>query len=346
MRQVSRTVFVASSNRTVLLSQPGGRGSTVDSDRKRGVFAQAASTGVIRTLSVRLVVCLVAAAGTAGIVGCDGPTGGPHSSGSAPAETPAPGDHSLTLAFGANTYKYLLHAPPGYTRGKRLPLVIALHFYPGTGEEVRETIGMDGRADQANFLVAYPDGIDGGFNALVCCGTTDDVGFLRTLAAHIVQVWSADPDRVYLTGISNGGDMSLRAAVEASGVFAAIGVVSAGFGGPRVEPADYAPKSPVSLITFIGAADQYFDIFRNGLDTWRQRLKCARTTSGPLPAGARGTYERARCADGSDVDAYVIELMGHVWPGAKSGRLAGSDIPVPATELIWAFFEAHPRLPR
>jgi polyhydroxybutyrate depolymerase len=300
---------------------------------------------VTRTLLVRLVVFLVAAAGTAGAGGCDGPTGAPHASGSASAETPAPGDHSLTLSVGANTYTYLLHAPPSYAPGKRLPLVIALHFYPGTGEEVRETIGMDGLADQANFLVAYPNGIDGGFNALVCCGATDDVGFLRTLAAHMVQVWSADPDRVYLTGISNGGDMSFRAAVEATGVFAAIGVVSAGFGGPRVQPADYAPKSPVSVITFIGTADQYFDIFRTGLDTWRQRLHCSRTTSGPLPGGARGTYERARCADGSDVDAYVIEQMGHVWPGAKSGQLAGSDIPVPATELIWAFFQAHPRLP-
>src|SRR5438876_1685433 len=184
-----------------------------DSDRKTAVFAKGASTAMIRTLPIRLVVCLVAAVGMAGAVGCDGPTGERHSSGSASAETPAPGDHSLTLAFGANTYTYLLHAPPGYTPRKRLPLVIALHFYPGTGAEVRETIGMDARADQASFLVAYPDGIDGGFNALVCCGTTDDVGFLRTLAAHLVQVWSADPDRVYLTGISNGGDMSLRAAV-------------------------------------------------------------------------------------------------------------------------------------
>jgi len=301
---------------------------------------------VFARLSVRLVACVVAAVGAAGTAGCDGPAGKPQSSGSASAETPAPGDHSLTLAFGGNTYKYLLHAPPGYTPGKRLPLVIALHFYPGSGAEVRETIGMDGRADQANFLVAYPDGVDGGFNALVCCGSSDDVGFLRALVAHLVEAWSVDPDRVYLTGISNGGDMSLRAAVEATGVFAAIGVVSAGFGGPRVAPADYAPKKPVSLITFIGTADQYFDIFRTGLDTWRQRLKCSRTTSGPLPGGARGTYEGARCADGSDVDAYVIETMGHVWPGAKSGRLAGSDIPVPATELIWKFFAAHPRLPR
>jgi polyhydroxybutyrate depolymerase len=37
--------------------------------------------------------------------------------------------------------------------------------------------------------------------------------------------------------------------------------------------------------------------------------------------------------------------MGHVWPGAATGQLAGRDIPLPATELIWEFFKAHPRMP-
>jgi poly(3-hydroxybutyrate) depolymerase len=226
---------------------------------------------------------------------------------------------------------------------KQLPLVVALHAYPGDGAALREMIAMDAIADRESFLVAYPTGIGGGFNALVCCGNTDDVGFLRALTAHLITVWRADPNRVSVTGISNGGDMSFRAAVEATGVFAAIGVVSAGFGGPRVGATDYVPKSPVSVITFIGGQDQYFDVFRTGLDTWRQRLNCTPASSGPLPGGVRGTFSRAHCADGSDIDVYAIDRMGHAWPGAKNGRLAGWDIALPATELIWAFFAAHPR---
>ncbi|MEU2661767.1 PHB depolymerase family esterase [Micromonospora sp. NPDC007220] len=72
-----------------------------------------------------------------------------------------------------------------------------------------------------------------GPTAGTCCGTTDDVGFLKDLTAHLVRTWRADPDRVYLIGISNGGDMSFRAAVEGERLFAAIGVVSGGYSGPR-----------------------------------------------------------------------------------------------------------------
>jgi polyhydroxybutyrate depolymerase len=218
-----------------------------------------------------------------------------------------------------------------------------MHFYPGKGAELRDMIGMDAKADERNFLVAYPDGIGGGFNALICCGTADDVAFLKALTQHLVGSWRADPDRVYLTGISNGADMSFRGAIEATGMFAAIGVVSGGYGGIRTEKADYVPTRPVSVVTIIGTQDRYLTIFQTGIATWQQRLKCtpvAPAPPSPTPAATRST---ARCADGSDVDVYVVTGMGHVWPGAKSGRLAGSDIPLVATDVIWEFFAAHPR---
>jgi polyhydroxybutyrate depolymerase len=51
------------------------------------------------------------------------------------------------------------------------------------------------------------------------------------------------------------------------------------------------------------------------------------------------------CEDGADVQLYVVEGGGHVWPG---GRI---DVPglgytthsVSATELSWQFFAAHPK---
>jgi polyhydroxybutyrate depolymerase len=297
---------------------------------------------MLRTVTLLAAACLT-------LTACGGSTPGttpPASTSPSPsAPTPAPGDHALTLASGGNTYKYLLHAPPGYTPDKRLPLVIVLHFYPGTGTQIRETTGFDPIADREGFLVAYPDGLSSGFNALICCGNTDDVGFLRALTAHLVERWQADPDRVYVTGISNGGDMSFRAAVEASDTFAAIGAVSGGYSGPLTTPATFVPKRPVSVITFIGTSDRFYPTFTTGLDTWRQRLKCPPSAPGTLPGGVAGSVTKARCADGSDVDVYTVDRMGHVWPGAATGQLAGRDIALPASELIWAFFKAHPRTP-
>ncbi|MFE9688800.1 alpha/beta hydrolase family esterase [Micromonospora sp. NPDC005806] len=269
---------------------------------------------------------------------------GPGSASSAPqAERPAAGDHRLTLRHGELDRDYLLHAPPGYDPSLPSPLVIALHFYPGSGAAMRELTGLDARADRENFLVAYPDGKDGGFNALICCGSTDDVGFLSALTGHLIDAWGVDPARVYLTGISNGGDMSFRAAVEATGLFAAIGVVSGGYSGPRTEPDDYVPKRPVSVITFVGGQDRFADTFRQGVRTWQQRLGC-RPVPAKSPAGRAGvTRADARCADGSDVTVWSLSDMGHSWPGATSGQLAAPDAGLVATDLIWEFFAAHPR---
>ncbi|MBE1491899.1 alpha/beta hydrolase family esterase [Plantactinospora soyae] len=256
---------------------------------------------------------------------------------------PAPGKHWLTLEHGGATRKYRVHAPAGYDPARPVPLVIAMHPYPGNGSAMIGMTGLDEMAARENFLVAYPDGVAGGFNALVCCGAADDVGFLKAITEHLVADWRVDPDRVYLTGISNGGDMSFRAAVEASEVFAAIGAVSGGFGGQLAAKPDYAPKSPVSVITFIGDQDQYAETFRTGIQTWQQRLRCTPVTPAPKSPAKTIVLTRTRCADGSEVEVYVIEGMGHSWPGAKTGGLAAPDAGVVATELLWKFFAAHPR---
>jgi polyhydroxybutyrate depolymerase len=277
------------------------------------------------------------------LTGCDAGREPSGATSAAPAGAPAPGDHQLTIDVGGVSRAYLLHAPPGYTGDAPLPLVIAMHSYPGSGTALRDMIGMDAKADRDTALVAYPDGLNGGFNALVCCGAADDVAFLTALTRHLVDTWHADPDRVYLTGLSNGGDMSFRAAVETTGLFAAIGVVSGGYGGTRAEAADYVPKSPVSVVTIIGAQDRYFGIFQTGIAAWQQRLRCAPVS--PAPAAPAPTVNRttSRCADGSDVDVYVVTDMGHVWPRAGSGPIAGLGAPIVATDIVWDFFVAHPR---
>jgi polyhydroxybutyrate depolymerase len=254
-----------------------------------------------------------------------------------------PGDHQLAVDVSGTKRSVLLHVPPGYGAGTPLPVVIALHFYPGTGPAMRDMTGLDMAADRHGFLVAYPDGLNNGFNALICCGTADDVGFVKALAGHLVTTWHADADRVYLAGISNGGDMSFRAAVETTGVFAAIGVVSGGFIGARAAAAEYVPRRPVSVVTVIGTQDRYFDQFQAGVKAWQERLRCVPAAATPSVSGPPVQRTSARCADGSDVDVYVVTDMGHSWPGATGGQLAAPDAPLRATDILWEFFAAHPR---
>lgn len=294
----------------------------------------------------RTVLWTVVAGLLAGLAACSDDQPAPAASEPVPttaAVRPAPGKHALTLDHGDAARRYRLHAPPSYDGSRPVPLVIALHPYPGDGLSMSEMVGLDALAEREGFLTAYPDGVNGGFNAFVCCGQQDDVGFLAALAGHLVREWNVDADRVYLTGISNGGDLSFRAAVEATGLFAAIGVVSGGFIGALAAGADYAPKSPVSVITFIGDQDRYASQFEEGLRRWRERLSCTEVRPAPKRPAANVALSRARCADGSDVEAYTIGGMGHSWPGAASGAMAARDAGVVATDLMWRFFAAHPR---
>ena len=50
----------------------------------------------------------------------------------------------------------------------------------------------------------------------------DDVGFIRSLIAHLTKTCKIDPQRIDATGMSNGGFFSNRLGGELSGVLAAI----------------------------------------------------------------------------------------------------------------------------
>jgi polyhydroxybutyrate depolymerase len=44
------------------------------------------------------------------------------------------------------------------------------------------------------------------------------------------------------------------------------------------------------------------------------------------------------------VVVYELAEMGHAWPGATGDdRLAAPDAPISATDLLWRFFQRHPR---
>jgi polyhydroxybutyrate depolymerase len=306
---------------------------------------------IVHTVRMCLVaVCVVVSL----VVGCGSPEPPPRSAASVPPSgsvapsvsavpvTPAPGTHNLSMYVNGARRGAVVYAPPSYARGTPVPLVIGLHCRPCTGTFLRQLSGFDAVADRHGFLVAYPDGVGGTFNGMTCCGSADDVTFLRELARELVTTWGADADRVYLAGISNGGDMSYRAAVETTGVFAAIGVVSAGYAGGRATDAGYVPRAPVSLLTIIGTADNGYSSYDTGVTRWQERLRCTPApATAPAPQVARTV---APCADGSTVDVYRVTGMGHVWPGAAGGVLSWPDAPFSATEVLWRFFAEHPRV--
>jgi len=146
-----------------------------------------------------------------------------------------------------------------------VPLVFILHGGGGSGDDVFGLRGKKapwsvflGLADADKFIVIAPDGSvfpDGARHWNDCRGdvdpvafakTVDDVGFIAdTLITWASNNYNIDLERIYSTGICNGGRMSFRLARERSHQFAAIGVVETLIAGETTCP---APTNPISVL--------------------------------------------------------------------------------------------------
>ncbi|KKC03806.1 alpha/beta hydrolase family esterase [Mycobacterium nebraskense] len=242
------------------------------------------------------------------------------------------------INVGGHDRSYRLYEPAG--RPASAPLVVALHGYSGSAQQVERAYGWDELADSGKFLVAYPDGLERAWNVYGegCCGRpgregVDDVAFITAAVADIAKHVGTDPTRVYVTGMSNGGIMSYTLACTTD-IFAAIGPVA----GTQLNGC--RNPHPASIMHIHGTADrlvpygggQGFSVI-NGPSVptvntfWRNVDQCANpvtTTDGPV------TTSTAGCAGNRGVTLITIDQGGHEWPSF-------------AAQTLWQFFAAHPR---
>ena len=89
--------------------------------------------------------------------------------------------------------------------------------------------GFNALAEDQGFIVAYPNGVNNGWNTsspFPGGSTADDVGYIGALRDTLVAQFSIDTTRIYATGFSAGGYMSHKLGCESPKCFAAIASVS------------------------------------------------------------------------------------------------------------------------
>jgi len=112
--------------------------------------------------------------------------------------------------------------------GQLVPLVVAIHGYTVDSTWMEKTTQFDELAKSARFIVVYPQGLNNSWNAGSCCGDNHnaDVAFIRELLDRLVADDQVNPNRVLVTGMSNGGMMAHRLACDLSDRILAIASVS------------------------------------------------------------------------------------------------------------------------
>ena len=278
--------------------------------------------------------------------------------------------HSLhSFVFDNRTRTYLLHLPMNVDEKPR-PLLIVFHGGVSQAAHPIASTGLSDKADEKGFIVVYPNGTGRSRNRFLTWNAgkgdgyaskngVDDVGFIRALLQDLRKEHRIDPNRIYATGISNGGMMAYRLACELPEV-AAIGVVA---GSLNYEPCQ--PSHPVSVIAFHGTDDGVVP-YQGGVAT-RRLFHIVKTERVDKPvseaiafwskidgcSAASATEQstnivRLACAggtNGAEVILYTLKGVGHVWPGGPRLYRFGDD-PVQnisATDLMWEFFSQHPK---
>jgi len=280
------------------------------------------------------------------------------------------------LEHGGRTRTWIAYLPAKPATSPAL--VVALHGSMGTGERARGAYGYDFDllGDRDGFIAAHPQGYEGHWNDCKVKGpyaakreNIDDVGFLRALVDRLVEDHNVDRARVYVTGISNGGSMTLCLAFQTPELARAYAAVVASV--PAPENMAAPPKNqPVSMLIMNGTDDpinpwQGGDVVlwpvlgnrgpvlsaQASIDYFR---KLAGLESAPQVTnfpdrdpGDGSTVERSSWSEPGKrrVALYTIQGGGHgvPHPAMHGWRLLGhSNRDIHAANEIWEFFRSAP----
>jgi polyhydroxybutyrate depolymerase len=281
-------------------------------------------------------------------------------------------DYNATMEFGGIERTYRIYVPPSYDETKPAPLLLVFHGLGGDGKEMESATKFNDISGPRAFIVVYPDGYKSSWSdgsGVTPAGRVgiDDVGFVSALIDKLTNELKIDTNRVYATGFSNGGMFVQRLSCEIPDKIAAIASV----GGTMVVNISTRcnPERAVSVMHLHGTDDSIVpweggEVSGVGISGWRilsvpdtirkwvdiNNCSSSSQENYKLDGGAYAGVELyTKCSDNTEVMLYALAGEKHNWPGV----IKRIELPEPsshkstrniyAEEVIWGFFEKHPK---
>jgi polyhydroxybutyrate depolymerase len=206
----------------------------------------------------------------------------------------------------------------------RPPLLVAFH---GLGEAATWLAGQtqfDELAAKHGFVVAYPNAVAAQKWQLNHRDGNADIRHIRSFIVAAVKRICADPERVYLTGFSNGAGFAYRAGCELRDQVAAIAPVSGSY---RTHDDCTAGSMPTLEIH---GRDPWTDTVPRLVADMKRRNHCTRA---PTTRSIAVGISRTRWP-GCDLERIYNRTIGHEWP--KLG-------PYNTSAEVWRFVSRYRR---
>jgi polyhydroxybutyrate depolymerase len=262
-------------------------------------------------------------------------------------------------------------------QAKPAPLVIVLHGNTQTGADMASRTSWPAMAKRDHFGVVFPDGLNRAWadfrpNANRAGRAppkgTDDIAFIVALIEKFVADGSADPKRIFVTGVSNGGAMTMTLICSRAELFAAAASVIMNLTDESASACH--PSRPVPMLMMNGTADPLIP-YEGGrgtsrfavagfwstaktLDYWRRANGCETENADVSELDDRDRSDQStvtriasHCSQGRDVVLYRVNHGGHRMPGAFADArfprmvdafLGPQNRDIDVAETIWAFF--------
>ena len=254
---------------------------------------------------------------------------------------------------------YIIYIPANYTGTTAVPLLFNFHGYTSNANEQMWYGDFRSIADTAGFIIVHPEGtLDGTgtthFNVGWGGSSVDDVSFTSALIDSISGQYNINQDRVYSTGMSNGGFMSFRLACELSDRIAGIASVTGSILPGTLTNCNALHSTPVmqfhgtndGTVPYAGGAG-WTEPISSLVDYWANFNNCS------VPPVIENVPD-INTADGSTVEKYsylngdncteVIHYKitngAHTWPGTVFSS-AGTNQDINASVEIWKFLSQY-----
>ncbi|MEO8761946.1 MAG: T9SS type A sorting domain-containing protein [Bacteroidia bacterium] len=269
-----------------------------------------------------------------------------------------------TIISGGVKRSYILYIPAIYNASHATPLVFNFHGYTSTNVQQAFYANFSPVADTANFIIVLPQGLStGGNTGWANFGTvasaSADINFVSNLIDTLSAQYNVNSNRIYSTGLSNGGFMSYDLACFLNNRFAAIASVAGSMVASHITSCNPARKIPVMEIhgttdptvsysgtsgivasTNIDSLVKFWVKFNNCNQTPTTTSVTNISTTDNCTA-IHYTYD-SQTTCGSTVEFFQVVGGGHTWPGASYilpvGSSGNTNEDFNACKEIWRFF--------
>ncbi|MDB4121009.1 alpha/beta hydrolase-fold protein [Gammaproteobacteria bacterium] len=251
---------------------------------------------------------------------------------------------------------FILYVPSSYDSSTKQPLVFNFHGYGSNASEQMAYGDMRSQADANGFILVHPEALNdivgrsywniGGWSQSV----HDDVKFTENLINLLMDKYSINAERIYSTGMSNGGFFSFHLACNLNASFAAVASVTGSMTYSTFDNCN--PRKPTPVMQIHGSLDA--TVPYKGLDAlnmksimdvmeyWKVNNECddyLLSLPGILPGTSSWTetYQYSNCLNGTENIHLYVQGAGHIWPGSIYASVQSPD----SSSSIWNFFSKY-----